>query len=76
MKYVCIAPKAHHLKTAGGIAPGSLKQQTLALKARFIAGQACDLREARFQRSYPVNQIPGAMPQAERDVAPLALHET
>jgi len=76
MKYVCILPKAHHLQTAWGIAPGSLKRQTLALKARFKAGESRDLRESRIQRSYPANQILGAMPQAERGAAPLALHET
>jgi len=76
MNYLCIAPTAHHSKTAWGNAPGSLKRQTLALKARFIASQARYLRESRFQRLYGGNQIPGTMPQAERDVAPLALHQT
>ena len=76
MKGLCIAPKAQRSKTAWGNAPGSLKGQTLALKARFIANQAGHLREPRFQRLYWGNQIPGAMPQAERDVAPLALHQS
>jgi hypothetical protein len=50
MKCLCIVPKAHHSKTAWGNAPGSLKRQTLALKARFMAGQAYHLDESRFQR--------------------------
>jgi hypothetical protein len=76
MKYLCIASKAHHSKTAWGNAPGSLKRQALALKARFIAGQARHLRESRFQR-LPLGQSnSGAMAPAERDVAPLALHQT
>ena len=75
MKGLCIAPKARHSKTAWGNAPGFLKRQPLALKARFIAAQAYHVGESRFQRLYWGNEIPGAMPQAERDVAPLALHQ-
>lgn len=76
MKYSCMAPKAHHSKTAWGNAPGFLKRETLALKARFIVGQARHVRESRFQRLHRGNQLPGAIPQAKRDVAPLALHQT
>jgi hypothetical protein len=75
MKCLCIAPEAHHSKTAWGNAPGSLKRETLALKARFIAGQAYHFGESRFQRSVQGNQIPEAMPQAGRDIPPLALHQ-
>jgi hypothetical protein len=75
MKYLCIAPKAHRSKIAWGNAPGLLKRQTSAMKARFIADQARRVGESRFQRLDWANQIRGAMPQAEGDTAPLALHK-
>ena len=75
MKDLCIAPKAQHSKTACGNAPGVLKRQPLALKARFIAARAHHVDESRFLRLYWGYEIPWAMPQAERDVAALALHQ-
>jgi len=75
MKYLCMAPKAQHLKTAWRYTPGFLKRQPLALKARFMAAQGYHVGESRFQRSYWGNEILGAMPQAEREVAPLVLHQ-
>jgi hypothetical protein len=72
MKGLCIAPNAHHLKTACSNAPGSLKREALALKA---LRQARHLGEPRFQRLYFGNRIPRAVPQAERDFAPLALQQ-
>jgi hypothetical protein len=75
MKGLCIASKAQHSKTAWDNTPGFLKRHPLALKARFIAVQAYHVVESRFHLVCWGNEIPGAMPQAERDVAPLALHQ-
>src|SRR4029077_9968674 len=66
--------KGAQLNLQPGASPQeSWKVQTAALKARFIVG----LKVSRaFSACVCGNQFPGAMPQAESDMAPLALTQS
>jgi len=51
-----------------------METQTSALKARFTAAQVQSWIESRFQRLFTWQSNSWAMPQAESEIAPLALN--
>src|SRR6266446_10284975 len=64
---VCLAPKARHSWSAWSNAPGTMDQEDVS------AESACHVMSRAFSAScFDLIRIPGALPQARNEIAPLA----